>query len=276
MFLFNIYVLLMKQKLFFCIIIFFQFMGCTQKINYGNNKEAGKYALINGAKIYYETYGEGSPLLFIHGNSGSIVAFENQLPFFSKYFHVIAVDSRLQGKSGGNADTLSYEMMANDCCALLDYLHLDSAYVIGWSDGGVNGLLMAMQCPAKVKALAVSGANVLPDTAAFSAADVVGMQNYSANNPGATTVEKTLNRLMQYQPVIPYENLAKIKCPVLVMAGDEDVIKESHTKKIAQSIPGAKLCIFPNSNHGVCQQHPALFNKTVYDFFIAAGKAGRR
>lgn len=242
------------------------------KINYGNNKTAGKYALINGAKIYYETYGEGNPLLLIHGNSGSIVAFEKQIPFFSKHYKVIAMDSRLQGKSEGNADTLSYEMMANDCCVLLDYLHLDSAYIIGWSDGGVNGLLMAMQCPEKVKALAVSGANVLPDSTAFSTADVVATQNYTANNPAATIVEKTLNRLMQYQPNIPFENLSKIKCPVLVMAGDADVIKESHTKKIAQSIPGAKLCIFPNSNHGVCQQHPDLFNIKLYDFFIGEAK----
>ena len=109
------------------------------KIIYGDNPLAGHYALVNGIKLYYESYGEGQPLILLHGNGGSINAFANQIPFFEKYYRVIAVDSRLQGKSGGSSDSISYNLMASDFCALLDYLHLDSVFVLGWSDGGNDG-----------------------------------------------------------------------------------------------------------------------------------------
>ena len=116
--------------------------------------------------MYYETYGKGEPLLIIHGNGGSINDFRYQIPYFSKGYKVILADSRAQGKSVDASDSLSYEMMTDDLSALLDTLHMDSVYVIGWSDGGINGLLLAMRHPEKVKKLAVTGANLWPDTTA--------------------------------------------------------------------------------------------------------------
>ena len=180
---------------------------------------------------------------------------------------MIAVDSRLQGKSGGSPDTISYDMMADDFCALLDYLHIDSAYVLGWSDGGNDGLIMALRCPRHVKCLAVSGANIVPDSSAISIEDINSTKDFVANNTTASKTEIALNKMMLYQPQIPFSALKKISCPVLVMAGDHDVIKPGHTLKIFQSLPVAELCIFPDSNHGVCQQRPELFNATVLRFF---------
>lgn len=239
----------------------------TNASQYGNDPSAGKYAAVNGIQLYYETYGSGEPLILLHGNGGSINAFANQIPFFEKYFKVIAIDSRLQGKSGGSDDTLSYDMMADDFCALLDELQIDSAYVLGWSDGGINGIIMALNCPDKVKCLAISGANVLPDSTAIPAADIAWAKDYIAHDTTATKKDITLNRMMLEQPVIPFERLQEIECPVLVMAGDHDIIKPEHTLKIYQSMLNAELCIFPDSNHGVCQQHPELFNATVLTFF---------
>ncbi|MCX6247808.1 MAG: alpha/beta hydrolase [Bacteroidetes bacterium] len=236
-------------------------------VEYGNNSQAGKFAPVNGIQLYYETYGKGAPLLLLHGNGGSIADLRFQIPFFEKQYRVIAVDSRLQGKSGGSPDTLSYDLMASDFCALLDYLHLDSAYVLGWSDGGINGIIMAMNCPRKVKKLAFTGANIVPDSSAFRYKDILEMQNFSVQNPKASKTEKTLVKMMLDQPHIPYSSLQQIRCPVLVMAGDQDIIKAEHTLKIFQSIPRGFLCIFPDSRHGVCQQHPALFNETVLTFF---------
>lgn len=238
----------------------------AQTIMYGNNKAAGKYALINGINLYYETYGSGEPLLMLHGNGGSIAAFAEQIPFFAKYYKVIAVDSRLQGKSGGSEDTLSYKMMANDFCALIEYLDLDVVNVLGWSDGGINGILMAMNCGSKIRRLAITGANVVPDSTAISYADIVEMRTIVQDKNSASTKEKTLTRMMLNEPNIPYNALARIECPVLVMAGDHDIIKTAHTIKIFQSIRDAQLCIFPASNHGVCQQHPKIFNDTVLRF----------
>jgi pimeloyl-ACP methyl ester carboxylesterase len=106
--------------------------------------------------MYYEVYGQGAPLLMIHGNGGSIKSLENQIPYFSKKYQVIIADSRAHGKSIDNNDSLSYEMMTDDLNALLDALHIDSCNVIGWSDGGVEGLLLAIRHPKKVKKLAVS------------------------------------------------------------------------------------------------------------------------
>jgi pimeloyl-ACP methyl ester carboxylesterase len=240
--------------------------GQPNAVVYGNNPQAGHYALVNGINLYYETYGSGKPLILFHGNGGSINAFKYQIPYFEKLYKVIAVDSRLQGKSGGSADTLSYDMMAADFAGLLDYLHIDSAYVLGWSDGGIDGILLAMNYPRKVKKLAVTGANIVPDSTAMPAADIESMQK-AVLSPDKSQKEKTLNRMMLYQPRIPYADLKKIHCQVLVMAGDRDIIKPEHTLKIYQSLPSASLCIFPDSYHHVCLQHPAMFNEIVQAFF---------
>ncbi|MDD3078852.1 MAG: alpha/beta hydrolase [Paludibacter sp.] len=234
--------------------------------DYGNNSSAGHYIQVNGIQLYYETYGKGEPLLMLHGNSGSINAFRSQIPFFEKYFRVIAVDSRLQGKSGGSPDNISYNLMASDFAALLEVLKIDSAYVLGWSDGGNDGLIMAMKYPQKVKKIAISGANIIPDSTALPYQDILGMKRFVELKQGSDTAI-ALTRMMIYEPNIPFADLRQIQCPVLVMAGDHDIIRPEHTLKIFQSIPQAELCIFPDSRHEVCQQHPEIFNETVLRFF---------
>ncbi len=251
------------------ILAFLSFVSIGQHINYDHNPAAGKFIKVNGVNLYYEEYGSGMPLLLLHGNGGDMSAFSNQIPFFAKKYRVIAVDSRLQGRSGGTADSLSYDMMATDFCMLLGSLKIDSAYILGWSDGGINGIIMALKCPQLVKGLAFTGANVVPDSTALPADMITELENLVYKNSKASPKEIALNKMMLTQPDIPYADLAGIKCPVLVMAGDHDIIKTAHTVKIFQSIPNAQMCIFPDSHHGVCQQHPALFNKTVADFFAS-------
>lgn len=253
-------------SLFTFILCSISIFSQTTKIDYDNNNTAGHYANVNGIKLYYETYGHGQPLIMLHGNGGSIKAFRNQIPYFEKNYRVIAIDSRLQGKSGGSPDTISYDLMASDFNSLMNELHIDSAYVLGWSDGGINGLILAMKYPDKVKKLAISGANVVPDSTAVPYSDIVNMRKFVASGKGSAKAI-ALNQMMLDQPNIPYSDLRKIKCPVLVMAGDHDIIKPEHTLKIFQSIPSAELCIFPNSNHGTLIQHPQLFNKIVQEFY---------
>src|ERR1700756_2659358 len=113
--------------------LLFSIVACgQQQIKYGGNPAAGKYYDVRGIKMYAETYGQGKPLLLIHGNGGSIEAFSKTIPYFSKKYKVIAVDSRAHGKSVDKKDSLSFEMMADDFAALLDKMHIASAYVIGW------------------------------------------------------------------------------------------------------------------------------------------------
>jgi len=250
-----------------------QFQSMMQGTTYGKNKEAGKYYNIRGFKMYAETYGSGQPLLIIHGNGGSINNFLYQVPYFSKKYKVIVADSRAQGNSTDEADSLSYEMMADDYAALLDQMKIESAFVIGWSDGGINGLLLATRHPGKVKKLAVTGANLWPDTTAVSA-DVLQMllpeYNSAKSMTNKTPQQKggwKLLRLMVEEPHIRLTDLQKISIPTLVIGGDHDVIKEEHTMEIYKNIPNAYLWILPNSGHSTPVVYSNEFNTKVAAFF---------
>ncbi len=267
-----------KNTGFRFLILFIFFAACKQKITqetivYGNNQAAGKFYNIRGFKMYAEIYGEGQPLLFIHGNGGSIAAFTNNIPYFSKKYKVIIADSRSQGKSADTGDSLTYEMMADDYAALLSEMKIDSANVIGWSDGGINGLLLAIRHPEKVKKLAVTGANLQPDSnAVFQEVwDIVEPEYQKLKKKTVRSAEEKngwkLLQLLHDQPHIPTSELGKIACPVLVIGGDHDVIKEDHTMQIYHSIPKAYLWILPNSGHSTPVVYKDIFNTTVDDFF---------
>jgi pimeloyl-ACP methyl ester carboxylesterase len=244
----------------------FEKMLNNPKNIYGKNKAAGKYYDIRGFKMYVEVYGQGKPLLLIHGNGGSISGFTKQIPYFSKKYKVIVADSRAQGKSADKGDSLTYEMMADDYAALLEAMKIDSAYVIGWSDGGINGLLMAIRHPQKVKKLAITGANLRPDTTAVfqEVWDMVTpMYSELKNKPDKNEMEKggyKLLRLLIEQPHIPLSDLRNISCPVLVIGGDHDVIREEHTMEIYKNIPNSYLWILPNSGHSTPVVYMNEFN----------------
>jgi pimeloyl-ACP methyl ester carboxylesterase len=236
----------------------------------GHNNSVGRYATLRGIKMYYEIYGAGEPLLFIHGNGGSIRSFIHQVPFFEKKYKVILVDSRAQGKSIDNGDSLTYEMMADDFNNLLDYLKIDSCNVIGWSDGGINGLLLAMRHPKKVKKLAATGANLWPDTTALDPWAFKISKQMRDRLVSATTAEqknkKKLVELLINEPHIKLDDLKKVKCPSLIMGGDHDVIPPQHTLLIAEAIPKSYLWILPNSGHSTLIYYRDDFNKVVMDF----------
>lgn len=242
----------------------------TAKI--GDNDKAGHYLKTRGFNMYYETYGAGEPLLLIHGNGGSISNFMYQVPYFSKSYKVIVADSRAQGKSIDTGDSLSYEMMADDFNALLDALHLDSCYVIGWSDGAVNGLLLAIRHPVKVKKLAITGAKLSPDT---SAVDITANEWALKYNESLEKIKQTpevknrrkVARLLSYQPHLSTAQLSSIHCPTLVIAGDHDVILPKHTLLIAASIPRYYLWILPGAGNSTPVYFKDQFNEIVGNFF---------
>jgi pimeloyl-ACP methyl ester carboxylesterase len=244
----------------------------TAKINYGSNAKAGKYAKIRNINMYYETYGTGKPLLIIHGNGGSIKDFDNQIPYFSKEYKVILADSRAHGKSIDKSDSLTYEIMADDLNALLDHLHLDSCYVIGWSDGGINGLLLSIRHPDKVKKLAVTGANLWPDTSAVDPfvynwlANIVDSLSKVEQTPDVKNQLKVMG-MMTKEPNITLAQLKTIQCPTLVIGGDHDALLPRHTLLIAESIPKSYLWILPNSGHSTPIFYSKQFNENINDFF---------
>ena len=234
----------------------------------------GKYAELNGIKIYYEEYGAGDPLLLIHGNGGSVESFNNQINFFSKKYHVIVADNRGQGKTINTLDSLTYEMMADDYFLLLNELDIDSANIVGWSDGGIIGLMMAINYPHKVKMLAVMGANLSPDTSAVREEAIEWVKRQIKMDKDSIKAGKTkfksdlqLMNLLYHQPNIDVVMLHSISIPVLVMSGDRDIIKLQHTLLIYQNIPQAQLSVFPGSTHFIVEESPVVFNNTVMRFF---------
>ncbi len=222
--------------------------------------------------MYYETYGQGAPLLMLHINGGSMKVFSNQIPYFAKHYQVIAVDTRAHGRSIDAGDSLTFEMMADDFNALLDSLHLDSCFVIGWSDGGISGLLLALRHPEKVKKLVVSGPNLWPDTTGL----VPFIFHYlersadSLRRLSATPEIKNQLKIVELdllEPHMTLEQLHAIRCPTLVMGGDHDGIPSLHLWQISQNIPLSYLWIVPNSGHSVAIYKKDQFNAVVGDFF---------
>jgi len=268
----------MSRKIAFSVLALFQMtallcFGQQKTIPYGNNPAAGKYYDIRGIKMYCEVYGEGKPLLMIHGNGGSMAAFSKNVPYFSKRYKVILVDSRAHGKSTDPSDSLSFEQMADDFSALLDNMHIDKSYVIGWSDGGINALLLAMRHPGKVIKLASTGANLWPDSTALIPSlwkDMVKEYNTKKNQVRTTAKEKNDWKIFMLdydQPNIPLSALKAIKCPSLIICGDRDLIPVEHTALIYENIPKAWLWVVPNSGHPTLIEHTDDFNNKVNEFF---------
>jgi pimeloyl-ACP methyl ester carboxylesterase len=264
----------MSAKSLFCLFPILLYC-CSQRqapVIYGDNAAAGHYLDTRGFKMYYETYGEGAPLLMLHINGGSMSVFSNQIPYFSGHYRVIAVDTRAHGKSVDTGDSLTFEMMADDFNALLDSLHLDSCYVIGWSDGGISGLLLALRHPEKVKKLVVSGPNIWPDTVGLDPFIFHYLERTAdtlRHKPQTAAIKNQLKtvELDLKEPHMTLEQLHAIKCPTLVMGGDHDGIPSHHLWQISQNIPQSYLWIVPNSGHSVAIFKKDQFNSVVGDFF---------
>ncbi|MEY2924844.1 MAG: hypothetical protein RLZZ337_1392 [Bacteroidota bacterium] len=247
----------------------------TQVLKYGNNEQVGKYISLNGTQIYVEEYGVGEPLLLIHGNSGSIHSMENQIEYFKTRFRVIVADNRGQGKSELNTDSLTYAQIAADWEALVDYLQLDSINVVGWSDGGIVALLMAVSGKTKMNKVVAMGANLRPDSSAVHGwairHDTESLKRIKAKITEEDTTEnwdlqKQLLQMLLEQPQISTMDLSQIKAKVLIMAGDEDITINHHTVEMYESIPQAQLCIIPGETHYTPASNPELFNEIVYRF----------
>ncbi|HZY39822.1 MAG TPA: alpha/beta hydrolase [Mucilaginibacter sp.] len=272
----------MKTKALFSLVVlsFVTLLNCEAQqkpVPYGNNPAAGKYYSVRGIKMYCEIYGEGTPLLMIHGNGGSMSAFSKNVPSFSKKYKVILVDSRAHGKSVDPSDSLSFEQMADDFNALLEAMHISKTYVIGWSDGGINALLLAMRHPDKVIKLASTGANLTPDSTAIIPSEWMGMvKQYNEQKDKKWTTAKEKNDwkifMLDYvQPNIPAVALRAIKCPSLIICGDRDVIPIDHTALIYHNIPKAYMWVVPHSGHPTLIEHTDDFNRMVDDFFMGKG-----
>lgn len=260
----------MKKSILILVLLFFTLHSFGQQLNnpkYGDNSDAGNYKQINGINIYYESYGNGKPLILLHGSGGSINGQGGRIEYFKNHFKVIAIDSRAHGKSiDTTTQTLTYVQMANDIKTLMDSLNIDSAYVWGQSDGGILGLLIAIYYPNKISKLATFGANIFPGRkAVFDEIDKIVMDTLKMTKDFKT---KRIYSLLAYQPNITEQDLKKIKCPVLIMSGDRDAIRLEHSIRIFNNIEKSNLFVMPGATHYGAYQKPELFNLVLLDFLI--------
>jgi pimeloyl-ACP methyl ester carboxylesterase len=244
--------------------------NAPQPINYGSNATASGRVKVKEAELYYETYGKGEPLLLLHGNSQSISVFKKQIKAFLKSYKVIAVDTRGQGKSTDfSTGPLSYDLYAEDMKILLDSLHISKTNILGWSDGGNTGLIMAAKYPKYVKKLAITGACSNPNEAvSASTLEEVrkAIESLKTRPDVKSKYQVKLFTMLLTEPHLTALDLKHIKAPVLVMAGEKDMILEKHTRFIASNIPKSQLFIFKGASHYVPVEMVSEFNTEVLTF----------
>jgi pimeloyl-ACP methyl ester carboxylesterase len=245
-------------------------------------KVLGDHADVNDIKMYYETCGSGEPLLFLHGGTAFIESYMFQIPFFSKNYRIIAVDSRAHGRSTDSEKPLSYSLMASDVLYLLDFLNIKKTNIIGWSDGGIIGIELAIKHPEIINKLILIGASThyegmhesfikkIKDASADNWIDPMAVDIYRKMAPDPAHVSVLIEKIKQLwltEPVYTQKQIASIKSPTLVITGkDEELIKEEHTISIAQTIPGAKLELIPNTGHYCPMEDPKSVNRLIGEF----------
>ncbi|UCA62150.1 alpha/beta fold hydrolase [Chryseobacterium rhizoplanae] len=241
----------------------------ADKSIYGKNDSAGKYLKLKDTDLYYEVYGTGEPLVLLHGNSGSIKDYYQQIPVLSKQYKIIAVDTRGQGKSKDTSKKdFTYKLFADDVKALADELKLDKVNIVGWSDGGNTGLEFALKYPERLNKLVTIGANAFPEGVEDKLIERFTSQMKQLNDmaSGETFNERRLLKIMLTEPGISKDDLNKIKSKVLVIAGDRDVIKPDHTEFISKQIPNAEKKIYKDTTHMVPYEQPDQLNTDILSF----------
>ena len=198
------------------------------------------YVTVNGVRLFYEKSGSGRPLVMSHCNSMTHKIFKSAVKVLEKHFTVYCPDTRDHGKSD-RVRNLHYEDMAQDMFEFITQLGLEKPVFYGFSDGGITGILLASAHPGLLSALIVSGASLNPGSTKDLPMKFFKFWSHIDRSDKM--------RIMMREPDITDEILGAISVPTYVTAGEKDVIKLSHTKHIAETVPGAQLKIFPKAGH---------------------------
>jgi pimeloyl-ACP methyl ester carboxylesterase len=235
----------------------------------------GQRIRFDDISIYYETFGAGSPVLVLHGGLGSIEAMSYQIRALATSHLVVAVDSRGHGRSTDGDAPLSYSLMSDDVVKILDHLQIDRVDIVGWSDGGIIGLDLAMRHPERVRRLVAIGANYDVDGLAFipSVEEVPRTPlRYRFLAPDPThwpILYRKVVAMWLTQPHYTLSDLGHIKAPTLVMAGEYDAIKREHTDQLAKAISGSHESIIAGATHSLIIEKPKIVNLKILSFLDA-------
>jgi pimeloyl-ACP methyl ester carboxylesterase len=232
---------------------------------------------VNDISMYYALFNKAGkdPVILLHGGFVSSDVWGFEVPLLMKTHQVIVVDSRGHGRSSMSDQPFTYELMTADILALMDKLKIKKASIIGWSDGGVIGMIMAIQHPERVDKLFTYGANYdlsgykteEPDTAMSAKFMAKAQENYRSISPtpgNFTSLKKALGKMYGTEPNLKPEQLKTITRATIIAYGQyEQFVRPEHFRELAQLIPGAKLVIIPNVSHGGPLQDPVRFHQAV-------------
>ena len=234
-------------------------------------------APVNGIKIWYASFGRGEPVLLIHGGLANSNYWGHQVRALLKHYRVVVIDSRGHGRSSRNEQPYGYDLMASDVLALMDHLGIKKAAIVGWSDGAIIGLDIAMHHPERVSRLFAFAANSDPSGVAdIAKSDVFNAyieragEEYKRLSPTPTEYKsfvEQITKMWETQPNWTEADLAAIKVPTWIVDADHDeAIKRENTEFMAAHIPGAGLLIQPNVSHFSFMQDPEQFTNDVLHF----------
>jgi len=234
------------------------------------------YVNLRGHQIYsYEWEGDGEAVVLFHGGLSKTSSWDYlMVPPLEDEFHVFAYDRTAHGFTGDQPGSLHFAFQVQEAIAYLEDVVKEPAHLIGYSDGGIIALMAAIARPELVKSIVAIGANYhysapLSDFIEASVSEE-DQAEYNLISPDAphTLLEKKLrmNQIWKTEPDISLKDIASIQCPVLVMAGDDDVIKHEHTISLYENLPLGQLAIIPGTSHGVVKEKPALMIAIILQF----------
>ena len=240
--------------------------------------EHSGHARVNGISLYYAVIGHGSPVVLLHGGLANSDYWGNQVKVLAPHHTVILMDSRGHGRSTRDARPYGYDLMADDVVGLLDTLHVAKADIVGWSDGAIIGLDLAIRHPDRVGKVFSFAANTVtsgvqegveknPTFARYIERAGHEYAKLSATPKDYDAFVAQISKMWETEPNWTDAQLRSIRAPVWVVDGDHDeAIKRAHTEYIAATIPGAGLLILPNVSHFAFLQDPELFNAALLHF----------
>jgi pimeloyl-ACP methyl ester carboxylesterase len=242
----------------------------------------GDYVELPGVRTWYETDGAGDPLLLLHGGLCTNETWQAQRADFAANFRVLLPERRGHGHTPDVDGPLSYQDMADDTVAFIEEVVGGPAHLVGWSDGGVIALLVAIARPDLVRKVVAIGANFLPSPQSGAAPEMLDQiapdapdltmfrEAYEAVSPDGAAhwpvVVGKLAAMFRTEPVIRTEDLARITAPTLVLVGDDDLVTLEHTIALYRAIPGSQLAVVPGTSHALLMEKPREVNRIILDF----------
>jgi len=235
------------------------------------------YAAVNGIQIWYAVFGQGAPVVLLHGGLANANYWGRQVPVLAKQYRVIVMDSRGHGRSTRNPQPFGYDLMASDVLALMDFLKIPKAAIVGWSDGAILGLEIAVHHPERLTKLFAFAANSDPSgvldvtqSPVFNAFVARSEREYRQLSPTPDQYQAFLDQIRKMwatQPNFTAEQLRSIRVTTWIVDGDHDeAIKRENTEYMAREIPAAGLLLQPWVSHFSFLQDPKQFNQDLLHF----------